>query len=72
MELVHRYYHDLYFESAAMILALITVGKYLRPVPRENQRSDYEAHGSCPKTAVVERDGTEYEIPVEQVQTGIL
>lgn len=29
MELVHRYYHDLYFESAAMILALITVGKYL-------------------------------------------
>lgn len=46
MEVVHLYYHDLYFESAAMILALITVGKYLETRSKgENQRGDYQADG---------------------------
>lgn len=71
MELVHRYYHDLYFESAAMILALITVGKYLET---RSKGKTGEAIGRlldlAPRTAVVERDGIPTEIPAEQVQVG--
>ena len=71
MELVHRYYHDLYFESAAMILALITVGKYLETRSKgKTSEAITKLMDLAPKTAIVERDGTEYEIPVEQVQTG--
>ena len=71
MELVHRYYHDLYFESAAMILALITLGKYLETRSKGKTK---EAIGRlldlAPRTAVVERDGIPTEIPAEQVLVG--
>lgn len=71
MELVHRYYHDLYFESAAMILALITVGKYLEARSKgKTSEAITRLIDLAPKTAVVERDGQELEIPVEQVQVG--
>lgn len=71
MELVHRYYHDLYFESAAMILALITVGKYLETRSKgKTSEALTKLLDLAPKTAVVERGGHEEEIPVEQVQAG--
>lgn len=71
MELVHGYYHDLYFESAAMILALITVGKYLETRSKgKTSEAITKLLDLAPKTAVVERGGVESEIPVEQVQVG--
>ena len=71
MELVHRYYHDLYFESAAMILALITVGKYLETRSKgKTSEAITRLMDLAPKTAVVERDGKEMEIPVEEVHVG--
>lgn len=71
MELVHRYYHDLYFESAAMILALITVGKYLEARSKgKTSEAITKLMDLAPKTAFVERGGREVEIPVEQVQAG--
>ena len=71
MEVVHLYYHDLYFESAAMILALITVGKYLETRSKgKTSEAITKMMDLAPKTAVVERDGREQEIPVEQVVAG--
>lgn len=71
MELVHRYYHDLYFESAAMILALITVGKYLETRSKgKTSEAITKLMDLAPKTAFVERDGKEVEVPVEEVRTG--
>lgn len=71
MELVHRYYHDLYFESAATILALITVGKYLEARSKgKTSEAITRLMDLAPKTATVERNGRETEIPVEQVQAG--
>lgn len=71
MELVHRYYHDLYFESAAMILTLITVGKYLEARSKgKTSEAITKLLDLAPKSAVVERNGKEVEIPVEQVQAG--
>ncbi len=71
LALVARYRGDLYFESAAMILALITVGKYLET--RSKGRTG-EALARlmdlAPKTATVLRDGREQEIPAADVQRG--
>lgn len=69
--LVSEYSMDLYFESAAMILTLITLGKFLEA--RSKGRTG-EAIAKLidlsPKTAIVEREGVEVEIPVEQVVIG--
>ena len=71
MEVVHLYYHDLYFESAAMILALITVGKYLETRSKgKTSEAITKLMDLAPKTAVVARAGREQEIPVEQVVAG--
>ena len=71
MALVHQYAHELYFESAAMILTLVTVGKYLEA--RSKSRTS-DALGKlvdlAPKTAVVLRNGEETTIPAEQVAAG--
>ena len=68
---VMGYMHDFYFESAAMILTLITVGKTLEARSKgkttDALRSLMEL---APKTAAVERDGAEVTVPVEQVQKG--
>ena len=68
---VMNYMMDFYFESAAMILTLITVGKTLEARSKgkttDALRSLMEL---APKTATVERDGAEVTVPVEQVQTG--
>lgn len=71
MELVSRYHMDLYFESAAMILALITVGKYLETRSKgKTSEALSKLMDLAPKTATVERDGQLLEIPVEQVLVG--
>ena len=71
MEVVHLYYHDLYFESAAMILASLTVGEYLETRSKwKTTEAITKLMDLAPKTAVVERDGREQEIPVEQVVAG--
>ena len=63
--------HDLYFESAAMILALITIGKLLEA--RAKGRTTDSLRGLmnlAPKTAVIIRDGIEAELPIENVRPG--
>ena len=71
VELVHEYAHALYFESAAMILTLVTVGKYLEA---RSKSKTGDALGKlvdlAPKTAVVLRGGVEQTIPAEQVVAG--
>ena len=73
MALVHRYSMDLYFESAAMIVTLITVGKYLETRSKgKTGQAIARLMDLSPKTATVLRDGVETEVPVEQVQAGDL
>jgi len=70
-ELVHEYMHEFYFESAAMILTLITVGKMLEA--RSKGKTTDALKGLmklAPKTATVLRDGAEQTIPMEQVAIG--
>ena len=67
--MVERYSMDLYFESAGMIVTLITVGKYLETRSKgKTGQAIARLMDLSPKTATVLRDGTETEIPVEQVQ----
>ena len=70
-ELVMHYMHEFYFESAAMILALITLGKMLEA--RSKGKTTNALKGLMelsPKTAVIERDGKEITVPAEEVQKG--
>ena len=69
--LLHECLHGLYFESAAMILALITLGKLLE-ARSKGKTTDALRHlmDLAPKTATVERDGTEVDIPVSAVRAG--
>jgi len=71
MELVHAFMMDLYFESASMILTLITLGKTLE-ARAKGKTSDAIAKlmDLAPKTATVEREGKELQIPVEDVRLG--
>ena len=70
-EAVMAYMHDFYFESAAMILTLITVGKMLEARSKGKTTDALKSLMKlAPQTAVVERDGVEVEIPVSQVQVG--
>ena len=71
MELVHQYSMELYLESAAMILALITFGKFLE-ARSKGRTSDAitKLINLAPKTAIVLRGGMESEIPVEEVLPG--
>ena len=68
---VMRYAHGLYFESAAMILTLITVGKLLESVSKGRTTDAIKGLMKlAPKTAVIISDGRETEVPVEQVKKG--
>lgn len=71
MNAIMTYMHELYFESAAMILTLITVGKMLEA--RSKGKTTDALKGLmklAPKTAVVLKDGIQTEVPVEQVKKG--
>lgn len=70
-DLVRTYSQNLYFESAAMILTLITLGKYLETRAKGRTGDAIRAlMDLSPKTAVVRRNGSTQEIPVEQVLVG--
>ena len=70
-EIVKRYSENLYFESAAMILTLITLGKFLEARAKgKTGDAIRQLMDLSPKTAVVLRDGKEHTIPVEQVSIG--
>ena len=71
LQLVEQYSMDLYFESAATIVTLITVGKYLE-ARSKGRTSDAISKllNLAPKTAVIVRDGEEISIPLEEVQVG--
>ncbi|MEE3491826.1 heavy metal translocating P-type ATPase [Ruminococcus sp.] len=63
--------HGLYFESAAMILVLITLGKILEAHSKGKTTDALQSlMDLSPKTAVVERDGKEVEVPIEAVNIG--
>ena len=71
MELVMSFSMDLYFESAATILALITLGKYLETRSKgKTSEAITKLINLAPKTATVVRDGVESEISVEDVIVG--
>ena len=70
-EAVMRYMHDFYFESAAMILALITVGKMLEARSKWKTTDALKSLMQlAPQTAVVLRGGEERTIPIDQVRKG--
>lgn len=68
---VMGYMHEFYFESAAMILTLITVGKMLEAYSKGKTTDALKGlMNLAPKTAVLVRNGAEAEVPVEQVKKG--
>ena len=70
-ELVMEYMMEFYFESAAMILTLITVGKMLEARSKGKTTDALKSLISlAPKTAVVERDGKEVTVSIDEVQKG--
>lgn len=70
-ELVNHYRHNLYFESAAMILTLITLGKFLEARAKgKTGDAIRQLMDLSPKRATVLVDGQEKELPVEQVKVG--
>ena len=71
MERTAHYHMDLYFESAGMILTLITLGKFLETRSKgKTSQAITRLMDLAPKTARVLRDGQEVELPVEEVRVG--
>lgn len=71
MDTVMSWMHEFYFESAAMILTLITVGKMLEAHSKGKTTDALKSLMKlAPKTAVVVKDGIEQEVPIEQVKKG--
>ena len=70
-DIVELYSKNLYFESAAMILTLITLGKFLETRAKGRTGDAIrQLMDLAPKTALVRRDGVETEIPADQVRVG--
>ncbi len=70
MSLMELYHNELYFESAAMIPALITVGKLLEALSKGRTTNALKSLMKlAPKTAVLLRDGAETEVPIGEVRT---
>ena len=72
MSMVHSYSMNLYFESAAMIVTLITVGKLLEAISKGKTTSALESLMKlAPETAIIKKaDGTEEKVPVERLKVG--
>ena len=69
--LVHEYYHNLYFESAAMILTLVTLGKTLEGRAKANAASAVSRLAAMlPDVATVERDGMLVELSLAEIEVG--
>ncbi len=66
-----HYVHDLYFESAGIIITLILLGKTLETVSKgKTSEAIKKLMGLAPKTATVIQEGDEIEIPLEEVEVG--
>jgi cation transport ATPase len=71
MDIVKHYSENLYFESAAMILTLITLGKFLETRAKgKTGDAIRQLMDLSPKSATVRRDGREFIVPIEQVCAG--
>lgn len=71
MTLAHEYMHEFYFESAAMILTLITVGKMLEARSKGRTTDALKSLMElAPKTATLLKNGEELTVPIEQVEIG--
>ena len=71
MDTVHTYMMELYFESAGTILTLITMGKTMEARAKgKTSEAITKLMDLAPKTATVERDGTEHIIPAAEAQPG--
>ena len=72
MVIVEQYSHDLYFESAGTILTLITVGKYLESRSKgKTSAAITKLMDLSPRTAILlEEDGTERQVPTEELRSG--
>lgn len=69
IDLVKEYHSNLYFESAGMILTLVSLGKYLEGLSKKKTtKAITKLIDLAPKRALVLRDGIEIEIPVEEVK----
>lgn len=70
-ENAHAYAHDLYYESAAMILALVTLGKFIEDRAKRKAGDAVEALSkTLPSTATVIREDKEYTLNIEEVAVG--
>jgi len=66
-----EYAHDMYFESAGVIISLILLGKFLESVTKgKTSEAIKKLMGLAPKTAIVIQDGKEMVIPIEEVEVG--
>ncbi len=71
MEIVDKYMMDIYFESAAMILTLITLGKYLETKSKGKTGEAIEKLlNLAPKTVTIEKDGEEITISTDELKVG--
>ena len=71
MAMVHKFSMDLYFESAALILTLITLGKFFEARAKgRTSEAITKLMNLAPKTAIVIRSGVEQEIPIDDVIVG--
>lgn len=69
--IVHKYFHNLYFEGAAMILTLVTLGKTLEGKARANAAGAVgKLAAMLPDSASVLRDGAFCEIPISEIEVG--
>jgi Cu+-exporting ATPase len=67
----HEYANHLYFEAAAVIITLITLGKYLETVTKgKTSEAIKKLMGLAPKTAVIIRDEKEVVVPIDEVEVG--
>ncbi|MBQ8416763.1 MAG: heavy metal translocating P-type ATPase [Clostridia bacterium] len=70
---IHSYLHDLYFESAAMILTLVSLGKLLESGAKDKAFDAVRSLSTLsPKYALVKRDGKEISVPTEELLVGDL
>ncbi len=71
MDMVHHLSHNLYFETAAMIPTLITIGKLLEAMSKGHTTDALKSLMKlAPKTAVLFKDGKETEVPISEVKIG--
>ena len=69
LDLVNKYHMDLYFESAGTILTLVTLGKYFESKSKLKTSAAIEKlMDMAPKYCLIEKDGKEIEVPIDQLQ----